>query len=200
MGELGEGAARPGADDAAAGVLRAGAGTGESRAGAKAGAPRVGATPDVRVAAVADAEARFEEFVGLVSALEKEICRIRAAECARIGLRGADLMVAYQLGASTVGMTAAELARRCGVTRSAVSRSVARLEAEGLARVGEGAGGTGAYRAPIRLTDEGARRVERARQAVARVMTEVEGALGPQERARMYESLGAVLGRLRALP
>ena len=187
MGEPEEGVARSGVGDAAADD-------------AAAPTPRTGVAPGARVAAVDDAEARFEEFVGLVSSLEKEISRIRAAECARIGLKGADLMVAYQLGASAAGMTAAELARRCGVTRSAVSRSVARLEAEGLARVGEGAGGAGAYRAPICLTDEGERRVERARQAVARVMAEVEGALGPQERARMYDSLGAVLGRLRALP
>ena len=35
---------------------------------------------------------RFEEFVGLVSSLEKEVQRIRAVECERLGLRKQTLM------------------------------------------------------------------------------------------------------------
>ena len=70
---------------------------------------------------------RFQEFVRLISSTEKEIQRIRAVECERLGLRGADLMCLYYLGRSSTGMTAAELARTAGVTRAAVCRTIASL-------------------------------------------------------------------------
>lgn len=98
---------------------------------------------------------RFEEFVGLISSLEKEVQRIRAVECERLGLRGADLMCLYCLGRSDSPLTAAELSRRAGVTRAAVSRSLAQLEEGGLVIVAPAGEQGRAYRAPVSLTDAG---------------------------------------------
>ena len=42
-------------------------------------------------------ESRFEDFVGLIGAIDKEIQRIKTAELARFGLRASDLMVVYYL-------------------------------------------------------------------------------------------------------
>ena len=114
---------------------------------------------------------RFEEFVGLISSLEKEVQRIRAVECERLGLRGADLMCLYCLGRSDSPLTAAELSRRAGVTRAAVSRSLAQLEEGGLVIVAPAGEQGRAYRAPVSLTDAGRKTMAGVEGAVSRTTT-----------------------------
>ena len=75
---------------------------------------------------------RFEDFVGIVNALHKEIERIKTAEAARLGLKGADVMCLYYLVKSPDGMTGSELARACDVSRAAVSRTLSHLASEGI--------------------------------------------------------------------
>ena len=67
-------------------------------------------------------ETRFEDFVGLISGLYKEIQRIKTSEGARLGLKGSDVMCLYYLERSKDGLTGADLARMAGVTRGARSR------------------------------------------------------------------------------
>ena len=67
-------------------------------------------------------ETRFEDFVGLISGLYKEIQRIKTSEGARLGLKGSDVMCLYYLERSKDGLTGADLARMAGVTRAAGSR------------------------------------------------------------------------------
>ena len=69
-------------------------------------------------------ETRFEDFVGLISGLYKEIQRIKTSEGARLGLKGSDVMCLYYLERSKDGLTGADLARMAGVTRAAVSRTL----------------------------------------------------------------------------
>ena len=142
---------------------------------------------------------RFEEFVGLVSSLEKEIARIRAAECERLGVRGGDLMCLYCLGQAQGGMTAAELSRRAGVTRAAVSRSLAQLEQSGLVAVASAPGDARLYRAPVSLTSAGRKTMAEVDEAVSRVMARVDSALDDDQRTRLYASLASVLDCLRAI-
>lgn len=142
---------------------------------------------------------RFEEFVGLISSLEKEVQRIRAVECERLGLRGADLMCLYCLGRSDSPLTAAELSRRAGVTRAAVSRSLAQLEEGGLVTVAAADEGR-TYRAPVSLTDAGRATMAGVDEAVSRVMSRVDSALEDDDaRARLYASLASVLECLRGI-
>lgn len=143
---------------------------------------------------------RFEEFVGLISSLEKEVQRIRAVECERLGLRGADLMCLYCLGRSDSPLTAAELSRRAGVTRAAVSRSLAQLEEGGLVIVAPAGEQGRAYRAPVSLTDAGRKTMAGAEGAVSRVMSRVDSALEDDDaRAQLYASLASVLECLRGI-
>ena len=80
---------------------------------------------------------RFEDFVGIIGAISKEIQRIKAHEASKLGLKGADVMLLYQLMREPAGLTSAELARRSGVTRAAISRYVAGLEERGFVRIEE---------------------------------------------------------------
>ncbi len=142
---------------------------------------------------------RFEEFVRLVSSLEKEITRIRAAECERLGLRGADLMCLYQLGSCASGMTAAELAKASGLTRGAVSRTVASLVEAGIAEVHEGVGAARRYKADVVLTPQGRKVMVGVETAVSRVMGCVDSAMDEEARAVLYTSLASVLECLREI-
>ena len=77
-------------------------------------------------------ETRFEDFVGLISGLYKEIQRIKTSEGARLGLKGSDVMCLYYLERSKDGLTGADLARMAGARwhiwrRAATSRSMIRV-------------------------------------------------------------------------
>ncbi len=142
-------------------------------------------------------EERFENFVGLIGALNKEIMRIKTVEGARLGLKASDVMCLYYLERSPEGLTGAELARITQVDRAAVSRTLARLEQEGLVEVVSGVDAK--YRAPVRLTERGRQTTATVDAIVDRVLDEVEGALDEDERRQMYASLEAVLAKLKTI-
>lgn len=141
---------------------------------------------------------RFEEFVGTIAALSKEVQRIKATESAELGLAGADIMVLYYLADSAGGMTGAELARAVGVSRAAVSRTLARMEQEGFVELSLGED-ENRYRAPVRLTERGQAASVQARERIDYVMHAVSSALTPDERAQMYRSLAQVLTCLKGI-
>ena len=142
---------------------------------------------------------RFEEFVGTISAVAKEVQRIKANESAKLGLQGADIMVLYYLGQSDTGLTGADLARASGCTRAAVSRTLARMEREGFVKVGEGSGESAQYRAPVTLTAQGREAAAAANERIGFVMKSVSAAQTDAERNQMYASLAQVLQCLKGL-
>lgn len=144
-------------------------------------------------------EARFEDFTGLIAAIGKEVQRIKSVESAKLGLTGADIMCLYYLGNHPQGMTSADLARAAGVTRAAVSRTLARLADEGYVEVEPEGPAATRYRALVRLTAAGRERAQGADVAIGRVLDEVESALSDEERAGMYAALRSVLGSLRGI-
>ncbi|MDY2776790.1 MAG: MarR family transcriptional regulator [Collinsella sp.] len=143
-------------------------------------------------------ETRFEDFVGLITALSKEIQRIKAREAAKLGLKGADIMCLYYLRRHPEGLTSAELARHAGVTRAAVSRALVDLEAEGFVRVSESEEST-RYRALLFLTDRGNAAMDSADAVISCVVREAGEELGDVQRSHMYASLATVLARLRKI-
>ena len=145
-------------------------------------------------------EERFEDFVGLITAIEKEIQRIKTAELGRFGLRGGDLMCVYNLQKHPEGLTSAELARLAGIDRAAVSRVVGRLSAEGFVGVGEDeAGSTGRYRAPIRLTEKGHAAMVEVDDIIRNVVSAAGSGLSPSRREEMYSALSSVLEQLKTI-
>lgn len=127
-------------------------------------------------------EARFEDFTGLIAAINKEVTRIKSVESAKLGLTGADIMCLYYLGKHPQGMTGAELARAASVTRAAVSRTLARMEREGFVEVQAEQGATTRYRAAVVLTERGRKSAQGANIAITRVLDEVYAAQSDEER------------------
>ena len=136
-------------------------------------------------------ESRFEDFVGLIGAIDKEIQRIKTAELSRFGLRASDLMVVYYLEKNPEGLTGADLARL-----AAVSRTVTRLAADGFVEVGEE---STRYRAPIRLTEKGYAAMAEVNGLISQIVRQAGGGLMDEQRRALYASLESVLGQLRVI-
>ena len=141
---------------------------------------------------------RFEDFVGMISALSKEIQRIKMVEATKLGIKGADVMLLYQLARHPQGLTSAELARRCSVTRAAVSRALATLEDKGFVMV-QPDPGAGRYRAAVMLSARGAAAMESATRIIDRVVSESGDAVSERNRAIMYSSLSTILDQLKKI-
>ena len=141
-------------------------------------------------------ESRFEDFVSLIGAIEKEIQRIKTAELARFGLRASDLMVVYYLEKNPEGLPSADLARLADVDRAAVSRTVARLVTDGFVEVGEE---TSRYRAPVRLTEKGYAAMAEVNGLISSIVRRAGGGLLDEQRQALYASLESVLGQLKTI-
>lgn len=144
-------------------------------------------------------EIRFEEFVGLISALSKEVQRIKTTESSHMGLQGADIMILYYLGHSEHGMTGAELARAAGVTRAAVSRTLSHMEREGFVRIDASEDKKTRYRVPVVLTERGRAAADRADERIGYVMRTVASVQTSRDRMVMYASLKNVLDCLKGI-
>lgn len=143
-------------------------------------------------------EKRFEDFVGIISALNKEIQRIKTAEAKRLGFRGSDVMCLYYLVKHPEGLTASELARVVDVSRAAMSRTIAHLAEDGFVEVGDiEEGDASKYRAPVRLTEKGFEAARPLDDIIHRVLDEAGGELALRQRMQMYDSLNHILERLR---
>ena len=143
-------------------------------------------------------ETRFEDFVGIISALNKEIQRIKTAEAKRLGFRGSDVMCLYYLVKHPDGLTASELARVVDVSRAAMSRTIAHLAEDGFVEVGDADDEDASrYRAPVRLTEKGYEAARPLDDIIHRVLDEAGGELAMRQRLQMYDSLNHILERLR---
>jgi len=140
-------------------------------------------------------ETRFEDFVGLISGLYKEIQRIKTSEGARLGLKGSDVMCLYYLERSKDGLTGADLARMAGVTRAAVSH----LEEGGYVEVDDSGDAAVKYRAPVRLTALGGESMSEADRIIREVLDTTGKAMGVEQREQMYASLRTILNTLREI-
>ena len=133
-------------------------------------------------------ETRFEDFVGLISGLYKEIQRIKTSEGARLGLKGSDVMCLYYLERSKDGMT-----------RAAVSRTLAHLEEGGFVEVDDSGDAAVKYRAPVRLTTLGGESMNEADRIIHDVLDTTGKAMGVEQREQMYASLRTILNTLREI-
>ncbi|MGI6755740.1 MAG: MarR family winged helix-turn-helix transcriptional regulator [Atopobiaceae bacterium] len=140
---------------------------------------------------------RFESFVGVIYALNKEIQRIKANRMREFGLRGMDTMVMYFLGEHAEGLTRAELARLSRCDRAAITRITEKLTSQGLISAQEGAGAN--YRTRIVLTPAGMRCAQDMEAVISCVVEEASKDISEAERAHMYETLGKILEQLEQL-
>ena len=105
-------------------------------------------------------------------------------------------MCLYYLERSKDGMTGADLARVAGVTRAAVSRTLAHLEEGGFVEVDDSGDAAVKYRAPVRLTTLGGESMNEADRIIREVLDTTGKAMGVEQREQMYSSLRTILNTL----
>ena len=112
---------------------------------------------------------------------------------------GSDVMCLYYLERSKDGLTGADLARMAGVTRAAVSRTLAHLEEGGYVEVDDSGDAAVKYRAPVRLTALGGESMSEADRIIREVLDTTGKAMGVEQREQMYASLRTILNTLREI-
>jgi DNA-binding MarR family transcriptional regulator len=140
---------------------------------------------------------RFENFVGTVSNLNKEITRIKNEEMRRFGLNGTDGMCLYYLMKEPAGVTSAELARMMGVDRAVVSRSVTRLGAGDFVEIGETREGRAGR--VVSLSDKGMTVMRECDEALDRIVERAGVGVDDAAREGMYAALDTILSNLRKI-
>lgn len=140
---------------------------------------------------------RFEQFSTVISDIYRYIQNIERDEMIKYGYKGAFAQYLVAMNRHSDGITAAQLCEICGKDKAAVSRVIAEMQEKGLVvRVSEN---DKAYRAKLKLTDEGIKAAEfvckRAKAAVAAVGKE----MSDEDRKIFYASLNMIASNLRIL-
>lgn len=144
-------------------------------------------------------ETRFEDFVGLISGLYKEIQRIKTSEGARLGLKGSDVMCLYY------PPDARAYARRRRGSRLPCERGRRQsgrpccAQDSGYVEVDDSGDAAVKYRAPVRLTALGGESMSEADRIIREVLDTTGKAMGVEQREQMYASLRTILNTLREL-
>ena len=115
----------------------------------------------------------------------------------KYGLKGPYSVYFTTLFRHPKGLTSAQLTELCGRDKAEVSRTISLLESKGL--VIREAVGSSAYRALLRLTQEGFALAEVINQKAAMAVEMVSQGLPPEKRAVFYETLELITNNLQTL-
>lgn len=137
---------------------------------------------------------RYEQFVSSVSGIYRHIQKIERMEMEKLGYRGVYAQYLAAMNRYPDGVTSVELSEICDKDKAAISRVVAEMEVKGLV-VKEGA----AYRARLRLTDEGRRAAEYVNRRAETAVAAVGRDLTPERRGLVYEALNAIAENLETV-
>lgn len=140
---------------------------------------------------------RFEEFCAIISSIQHHIQKIERDEMEKYGLKGPYAQYLVTMSRCPDGITAAQLCELVDRDKAAVSRALAELERRALV-TREMANDT-AYRALIKLTEEGK---SAARYVCDKVKAAVEIAgkgLNDQDRLVFYANLRRIADNLRSI-
>ena len=141
---------------------------------------------------------RFEEFVGIISAIHKDIQKIKKNKMKAFGLSGNHVMSLFYLSQHPEGLTAAQLSTLIAVDKAATSRVLAELLEKGYLYypdLGEGK----KYRTLIMLTEKGEEVTKEIDKIIVEVVAGAGGELSQEERMIMYRSLEIISRNLDKL-
>ncbi len=139
---------------------------------------------------------RFELFTALITKINRNIRKIKNQEMAEYDLRGSHVSCLYYLY-SEEGLTATELALRCGEDKSTISRSLDYLEKNGYLTCETKYAKR--YKSPLCLTEKGKEAGGRIAEKINRILDDVGSCLTERERIEFYKHLTIISDRLDAL-
>lgn len=140
---------------------------------------------------------RFEEFCSIISAIQHNIQKIERDEMEKYGLKGPYAQYLVTMSHCPDGITAAQLCEMCDKDKAAVSRALAELERRALV-TREMANDT-AYRALVRLTEEGSAAARYVCDKVRQAVDLAGKGLTDPDRQLFYTALRRIAGNLQTI-
>lgn len=140
-------------------------------------------------------EHRFAQFILAVDRLQKCVQELEMYYAPEFGVKGVHILWVDMLLSYPEGLTASELAAKCSINRSLVSREIGYLREQGYVSAVNGRG----YNQPITLTEKG----KRAAQGISERIKEIQGAVDTgvtrEELATFYRVMFALCQNFEAL-
>lgn len=138
---------------------------------------------------------RFEDFVGIVSNIYKNIEKVKKNKMKEFGLSGNHVMCLYYLSQYPEGLTAAELCQLISVDKAATSRTLSELVDKEFVYY-PNLEGNKKYRTKAALTEKGVAATTKIDKIIDKVVEEIGKDLSDEERANMYRSLNIISDNL----
>jgi DNA-binding MarR family transcriptional regulator len=138
---------------------------------------------------------RFEKFSFAISEISRHWHRIASDEMQKYGLKSPHAIYLTTMYHYDEGIHAARLGELCGKDKSDVSRMMSIMEKKGLI-VKEG---EGAYRALIKLTEEGKCAAEHVRERAIVAVANAGRGVSEENRKIFYDVLAVIAANLSAL-
>lgn len=141
---------------------------------------------------------RFEDFVGLISSIHKNIQKIKQGKMKEFGLSGNHVMCMVYLAQYPEGLTAAKLCQLISVDKAATSRALSELLEKGYVCYPDSESQK-KYRATVALTESGFELTKQMDYIICDVVEEIGGDLTDEERIHMYHALDTIEKNLEQL-
>lgn len=138
---------------------------------------------------------RFEKFSYVISEISRYWHKIATDEMAKYELKGAHAVYLTVLYHHPDGIPATQLCELCGKDKADASRMISILERRGLVERSAPA----AYRAPVRLTDEGHRAASHVVERVRLVVELAGGDISDEDRRVFYATLEHIADKLHGI-
>ncbi len=133
----------------------------------------------------------FERLYMGISAIYKNIQKIKKSEMSIFGLSGKHVMPFYNLLNHPEGLTSAELCTLCNADRAGISRALSEMEKEGYIYFDDNEGKK-RYRSLVFLTEEGKKKAENIRQIILQATLEGGQTITQEEREIFYHVLECI--------
>lgn len=141
---------------------------------------------------------RYEQFSTAIGRIYHQIQHVERDEMAKYGLKGPHAQCLVVLCRFRDGITVSDLCEACEKDKAAVSRAVAELEKKGL--LIRECSGSNAYRARLKLTDEGWNAARKIMKRAEEVVEYAGQDLSDRNRIIFYNALNSISKRLREFP
>jgi len=137
---------------------------------------------------------RYEEFTGLISAINRSIQKIERDEMIKYGYKGAYAQYLAVMNRNPEGITSAQLCEMSDRDKAAVSRIVSEMEEKGL--VVRESNNDNLYRAKLKLTEEGRKAADFVCSRAAAAVDAGGHGLNDEKRKVFYETLELIADNL----
>lgn len=140
-------------------------------------------------------EHRFAQFILAVDRLQKCVRELEMYYAPEFGVKGVHILWVDMLLSYPDGLTASELAAKCSINRSLVSREIGFLREQGYVTSVSGRG----YNQPITLTEKGKNAAHAISERIKKIQDAVDTGVTKEELATFYRVMFALCQNFEVL-